>query len=227
MGTRITNVDWGRVKVRDGDAVMLRLAMVVNDIASTHYLLSRVEKDKGELATDVYYGLQVYALKMRLAHLREGMKVIPDILQTNKYNGYLSKLHPDNRRAYEEVKAMLPGGADHDDFKKYILTARNTVASHYDAREATRGMEFLACSGSHGVNSIIDSDNILSSRLVIADAVTISILCDLQWQVTGGTPAEDDEAIDKVCEWTGGKCRAMYGFGRELCESFFRECSSI
>jgi hypothetical protein len=236
MRTTIIKVDWSRLQDKEGADVMVRLAMVVNDLASADFVLRMADEKLNVASTsEARTGMILYAMKMQLAHLREAIPVVQSLRKVRALSPYLKQLSPNGKQQYKLFERILPGKPDYADFKKYVEELRHRLSFHYDRDVTREGIEYLVKTGSRNTTAVVERSGNISphsdihqSRLVAGDTVAFcAIASDTMWGISNRPESEWEGAISDVAKWTSDRSRALYSFGREVCTLFFADCRTV
>jgi len=222
---------------------MVRLAMVNNDIGSAQLLLGLVKEYDNPDAkpnsdftlrevlrdSDLRKGLQIYAFRMLIGHLREGLKVVRDIVTLERDNnrevcGYLRRLSQDGVQSYDKLKSLSdnfkqPG----NNFSKLVTSVRDALGFHYSDGDKTieRTIANLAEAEVPSVNSIVGTKDARTSRFPIADVIAVNAIAKYIWEVEKSDRTDTEEALNTAMEWCGKQTSLLYGFSREMCSIYF------
>lgn len=214
-------VDLQKLAESTDGVLIIRLAMVANDIAAANAF--SLMASKCGMNPDVVNGLRMYAIRLQLGHLREGMKLFEETLQCRGLNPYLIRVSNRIAPAIDLLKQALEGGSDHPAFRKRVHGVRDKVGFHYDKAEARKALHYLASQSRQHTRLIVIGDDQNTSRFSVADAVVDREVFHVIW---GVDPSAEDSvdhtraAIDEVALWCQERAKALHTFACNICMDY-------
>jgi hypothetical protein len=117
------------IKVADKPlaSVLVRLMMCVNDISLVNDTLRDWSESKDLRRFARKSGSRLYFVRVQMAHLFEGLKIVREIRNTKDLMNEVKKCGAATQRSFAEVCKFL----DSPDYK-LLDRIRNNVAFHYD-----------------------------------------------------------------------------------------------
>lgn len=124
-------------KLRDGGESAVRivkLMMACTDISLAVDAVSVWERDLPRLKAGRQKSAGMYFIRLQLAHLNEGLKVIKEIAGDESLNRVLDECDKKTRADFKILIDLAPGGSRNKEFEGFVGRVRNNVTSHYDGK---------------------------------------------------------------------------------------------
>jgi hypothetical protein len=208
-----------KLATADGASVVVRLAMVCNDLAIANSSMGKFKEIRSNALNHIRFGASLYFVRMSSGHLREGMKAIQDLKDNPSLFRRVEKCYPDAQSAFAELCQCLPGGTDYDDFQRYVKPIRDKIGFHYDRKEVNWALEDRAKESIPF--SVTVGEDIHSSRFEFADGIFDTIVCRKLWQI----PRDKDvkAEADHISDWCFQKSLQFLSFGGDFVGRFLME----
>src|ERR1700693_3401315 len=120
MRTQNKFFEFRKLATADGASVVIRLAMVCNDLAISNSAMGRFREIKSNALNHIRRGASLYFVRMSCGHIREGIKAIRDLRDHPALILRVEDCYPDAQSAFASLCQCLPGGKDHADFQRYV-----------------------------------------------------------------------------------------------------------
>lgn len=127
MRTHTKFLGFRKLVTADGASVVVRLAMVCNDLAVANSSMGRFKEIKSNALNHIRRGASLYFVRMSCGHLREGITAIQDLKDHPALIARVKKCRPDAQSAFADLCQCLPGGRDHADFQRYVKPIRDKI----------------------------------------------------------------------------------------------------
>ena len=247
MRTTISFVDFGKIdNSGEEGALMMRLAIAVNNFMSTDYLFSEARQLREDRGTkDFGVGVGMLLIAIQIGYLNEALLLVanpngPELtLDTSiSLHHLLETLSPEGRQAYLNVRRLIDDPAERCFFQKRVEGFRNRAAFHYDTgyrgrspREVpvtTRAIKGLAKKRAvgkwirpHRRTDLNDRD---VRRFEFADTVMDTAVCREIWGIGDEVTTENlVPAADKIIDWIYDYTKSFVAFTSELCQRYFAD----
>ena len=153
-GTSTRIVDFNNLATRGPEAAaVVKLMMACNDMTIANLSLSDWKREQRRDRRDLQVGARLYFVRIELAHLYEGLKVIPDIKKTASLFRHVELCDSQTRDSFAKLETFADGGAKHAELEALVGRVRHTLTFHY-----------YGCGKSIN-NAILDRSNRKESRL--------------------------------------------------------------
>jgi hypothetical protein len=222
MRTKTKFFRFAKLATSDGASIVVRLAMVCNDLAIANASMGRFKEVKSNALNHIRRGALMYFVRMSCGHLREGITAIQALRDHPVLILRVKKCRPDAQSAFVDLCQCLPGGRDHADFQRYVKPIRDKIGFHYDGPEVGWALEDRAKRSIPF--SITMGEDIHSSRFDFADDILDTIVCLKLWRI----PLDKDvrAAADLISDWCFQKSMQFFSFGGDFVTRFLMECAA-
>ena len=178
-------IDFEVLKTRGASvATVMRLMMACNDLSISNLSLGdwKVEQRQGRRSRE--QGARLYFLRLQIAHLFEGLKVIEALRADPSLLGLVSRCGTGTQQAFQFLQDYLPGGPRRPDFERLIGRMRHNLTFHYDesGRVIEKAISSLADSDDH-FGSISRGNDIALWYFQAADRVINNAVCFQFWGI--------------------------------------------
>ena len=130
--TSTRQVHFDRLHARGPDAaVVIKLMMACNDLSLANQALDDWKKDQPRERRQREIGARMYFVRVELAHLFEGMKVIEEIQRTPSLRNLVERCDSRTKASFAELEMFAHGGANRAEFEKLIGQVRHNLTFHY------------------------------------------------------------------------------------------------
>ena len=195
-GTSTRFLNFERLAARGADAaVVVKLMMACNDLTLANLALSDWKQPQPEQRRDLEVGARTYFVRIELAHLYEGLKVIKEIQGTATLRALVDSCDDQTRNSYSELETYVEGGAKHQEIERLVGRIRHTITFHYygcgkairkaiasrAARPEARQTSITRGSSAHRWRFAV-ADDIIDS-IVVRDIWSVPFASDLRTEV--------------------------------------------
>lgn len=238
---------WEKLKASSNGDLIVRMGMFANDMTNVHLILAlatdRYSNYKDfrcsipQLQTavhdsDLRFGITTYAFRMLLGHIREGVRIIPDLRKQEndlEMRRYLSALNCATLESYDRLKKMWPIKAklqanvtnEEKLFFRYICGVRDSLGFHYDKNLIKQAIDGLADNNTRSFNAIVGGDDCLICRFPASDSVIAKAIVKYIWGAEKADKAETEVGIGEVMQWVNGVGNDLYLICCAICEQFY------
>lgn len=202
-GTATLIFDFERLAAHGPDAaVVVKLMMACNDMALANLSLSDWKENQPWTRRDLQVGARLYFVRMELAHLYEGIKIIPEIRRTPGLAGHLRLCDRHTQESFAAVEQYAEGGPKNGELEALVGRIRHTLTFHYYGcgKQIQRAIEDRAGRREGRFSSVTRGPSAHRWRFAAADDVVDSIVVRQIWQVPRSSDlrAAVDEMAMKV-----------------------------
>ncbi|AOV18697.1 hypothetical protein BJI67_15735 (plasmid) [Acidihalobacter aeolianus] len=106
--------------------------MVCNDLSLSNQSLGEWKKERPSWLTARKIGAGMYFLRIQLAHLKEGFKVIEEIKNDPQLSTLITRCDDRTQQSFWELVQFLPNAPKSKEFEQIIGRVRHNLAFHYD-----------------------------------------------------------------------------------------------
>ncbi len=224
--------------------VMTRLAAASNDLSSARLIVMTAslggpevgEVHAGRLGVvlkdnDLRAGLQAYGFRLMLGHLREGLGLFERLIKLEKTDRVFPKLlqraGPAANDSYSNLKLLCKTRNETDQFNRYIRDPRNKVSFHYESDDTlfVDAIRWMADAVPPSAMGLVLTQDVMTSRLAVADTIVTNALCKLIWGVEGAATEEREENVNTAIEWCLKMSYHFDQFSQHICHEYFAEFS--
>lgn len=198
-GTSTLIVDFEKLASRGpSGSVVVKLMMACNDMTIANLALADWTEEQPRTRRDLQVGARLYFVRVELAHLYEGLKIIPEIKQTPVLFRHLQLCDQRTQESFAEVEAFAPGGARNNELEELVGRVRHTLTFHYygSGRPISRAIVDRGERIDARLSSITRGRSAHRWRFSAADDIVDSIVVRQIWQVPRS--ADLRTAVDEV-----------------------------
>lgn len=158
----------------------------------------------------------MYFVKLQLAHLYEGLKIIEEITRNKKLAELIETLDTSSQKSLEVLKPYLTNSPEKEKIEKYIGIVRSNLAFHYDesSKLIGRSVASLAKSETTRRSSITRGDHAYRWYFKLGDDVVNNMVVREIWKVADGKSS--DQEIDEILMWSHKLFISFMDFSGEL-----------
>ena len=174
-----------------GAATVIRLMMTCNDLSLANQgLTSWKEEQKGERKSR-QKGAGLYFVRLQMAHLHEGMKIIRDIKNDPDLMRVVSACDSQTQDSFKKLEKYFKGGSLRSQFETLIGHMRNNLTFNYDENLKLIPKSIASLAKSHDpIGSVTRGSTAHVWYFQAADRVINNIVCFQLW----GIPEDADTA---------------------------------
>ena len=199
-----------------GGGLVIKLMICCNDLSLANQSLAKW-KDSNNLNADERSrrrGAGMYFVRIQLAHLFEGLKIIEQITQEKELVDFIASLDENTRKSFRELEEYLPNASQRPQVLKYIEKLRHKVVFHYDesSKLIDKAIANLATHPDTRYSSITRGDHAFSWYFRVGDEVVNNLVVKGLWSVEGDVQAE----VDEIVIWTHSLFLTFMDFAGEF-----------
>ena len=201
--TSTRQVHFDRLHARGPDAaVVIKLMMACNDLSLANQALDDWKKDQPRERRQREIGARMYFVRVELAHLFEGMKVIEEIQRTPSLRNLVERCDSRTKASFAELEMFAHGGANRAEFEKLIGQVRHNLTFHYYRCEklVLQAIADRASRREARLSSITRGSTAHLWRFNVADDIVDSVVVRGIWSVprSADLRTEVDKIADRV-----------------------------
>ncbi len=194
--------------------------MAVNDINLALQCVDNFRQGQPGISKHAQQGNGRYFIQLQCGHLHEALKLIKEVQKSPMLQRIIERSPRLIQDAYKQLLNYIPGGAKHDDFKKYITSIRNKVVFHYDAEPVKKALaNGRGRLGSRRTTITLGTEPALG-RFDLADDIIDTIVSRQMWDIPSSADVQAE--ADRIADWGWEICRNFLQFGYELAQQYIR-----
>lgn len=182
-------------------ATVIKLMMACNDLQLANQSLFAWRKELPRSMKSKQIGAGMYFVRMQVAHLAEGMKVIEEVKKDPTLMAVVRRCDKQTQQSFKELEQFLPA-SKHKLFRKLAFNVRDNVAFHYDetGKLIKRAISDRAGRSDARITSITRGDTAYMWHFKVADDVVDSIVVRQLWAIPQDQDvrAEADRIADQL-----------------------------
>jgi len=128
--TRFMSFERLAAKGADGE-VIVKLMMACNDMTIANLALTDWKQPQPQERRDLETGARMYFVRIELAHLYEGLKIIKEVQASAALLGLVQACDVRTRDSFAELEQYVEGGARHQEIERMVGRIRHTITFHY------------------------------------------------------------------------------------------------
>jgi hypothetical protein len=177
-------------------ATVIRLMMACNDLSLANQSLAAWKEEQQGARKARQKGAGLYFVRLQMAHLHEGLKIIRDIKNDPALMRVVRDCDVQTQDSFQELEKYLKGGSLRSQFEHLVGHMRNSLTFHYDEKLKLipRSISKLAKS-SDPIGSVTRGSTAYLWYFQAADRVVNNIVCFQLWGIpeAADTAAEADK----------------------------------
>ena len=177
-------------------ATVIRLMMACNDLSLANQGLTAWKDEQHGERRSRQKGAGLYFVRLQMAHLHEGMKIIRDIRNDPGLMRIVRDCDQRTQESFSELEKYLKGGLLRGQFETLIGHMRNNLTFHYDEdrKRIPESIKSLA-SSRDPLGSVTRGNTAHVWYFQAADRVVNNVVCFQLWGIPEGsdTGAEADK----------------------------------
>lgn len=190
---------WGKSGI-----TVIKLMMCCNDMSLANQSLAKW-KDVENLSKDEksrMRGAGMYCVRMQLAHMFEGFKILEEIVQDPMLLNIVQHLDLGTRDAFKVLSEYLEGQPKRPELIKYIEKLRHKLTFHYDdsTKLFTKAISGLAEKQETRHSSITRGDSAFKWYFKVADDVVNHFVVRQIWAIPD--TINSDSQTEEILVWT-------------------------
>lgn len=167
---------------------IIKLMMACNDLSLANQSLSEWKKELPGGSKTRQIGAGMYFVRLQLAHLHEGLKVIEAIKKDSGLMALLARCDAQTQQSFKELEQFLPKATKRSEFEQLIGRVRHNVAFHYD--ESGNLIEQVISDRASRLDSRMSSitrgDTAHLWHFKVADDIVDNIVVHKIWSISRG-----------------------------------------
>lgn len=182
--------------------IIAKLMMACNDLQLANEALSEWKKDQPNIRKARQIGAEMYFVRIQLAHLYEGLKVIEAIQKNPFLLALLRRCDAQTQESFKNLEQFLPGGSERHGFEELVGKVRHNLTFHYEksGRLIERALSDRAARPEARVSSLTRGDTAYLWHFKVADDIIDSIVVRQIWRIprTADLSVEADKVVDHL-----------------------------
>ena len=122
-------------------SLIVRLMMAADDLNLANWSLIAWHEPQPGMRRHMQQGAIQYFVRLQCGHLREAMRLIPEIRNDATLIHRRKSCTADAKGAFAKLEDCLPGGPNHDKYERLVGRLRNKMAFHYDQAQVTKALQ--------------------------------------------------------------------------------------
>ncbi|MCX7143738.1 MAG: hypothetical protein NT123_22380 [Proteobacteria bacterium] len=181
-------------------ATVIKLMMACNDLQLANESLSEWKKEQSMARKPRQSGAGMYFVRLQIAHLFEGLKVIAEIKNDPALLSLVRQTDAQTQQSFANLEQFLPGGAQRARMEKLMGRIRSNLTFHYEAsgRLLERAIADRAARPEARLSSVTRGSTAYLWHFKAADDIVDSVVVRQIW----GIPRSADVRLeaDKVAD---------------------------
>ena len=185
-GTSTKFLSFERLAAKGTDsAIVVKLMMACNDMTLANLALTDWKGAQPKERRDLEVGARMYFVRIELAHLYEGLKIIKEIQTSGSLRRLVDACDARTRDSYAEMEQYVQGGAKHQELERLVGRVRHTITFHYYGcgKPIQRAIANRASRPEARATSITRGSTAHRWRFSVADDIIDSIVVRDIWSV--------------------------------------------
>lgn len=196
-------ISFETLKTRGPSAItVIKLMMAYNDLSLANQALTEWKKEQPRSKKSRQTGAGMYFVRIELAHLYEGLKVIDAIRSDTLLMTLVRQCSQETQQAFHDLESFCPKGSNHTEFKKLIGRMRHNLTFHYDesGKLIEKAISDSAAYADGHSSSVTIGDTAHLGYFKVADIIVNSIVVRQIWEISKETNLriEADKIADRV-----------------------------
>ncbi len=207
MRTKTRYVDFQTLQAQgDNATTIIKLMMTCNDLILADDSLSEWKKELPRSKKSKQIHAQFYFVRIQLAHLYEGLKIIEEIKKYPVLEALISRCDRQMQQSFAELEQFLPQASKRDEFEKLVGRIRNSLTFHYDesGKQIKKAISDRSKHSDATTSSITRGDTANMWHFKVASDIVDSIVVRQIWNIPREADAriEADKILDRVHQIT-------------------------
>lgn len=190
------------LQARECSATVIKLMMACNDLSLANQSLSEWKKELPSERKFRQIGAGMYFVRIQLAHLHEGLKVIEEIKQDPVLRALVARCDKQTQQSFTELEQFLPKAPKRSEFEQLIGRVRHNLTFHYNenGKLIKQAVSDRATRPDARISSITRGDTAYLWHFKVADDVVDSIVVRQIWDIPRDLDVrvEADRIADRV-----------------------------
>ncbi len=199
--TKTRFLDFDRIRLKGEDAhTVVKLMMACNDMSLANHSLTQWKSGSYKELSDRRTGAGMYFVRIQLAHLHEGLKVIHDISQNQNLLNVLDGCDEQTKTSFNHLLKFAHKGERRDEFEQLVGRLRHNLTFHYDesGKCIERAIGERASEPSTRNTSMTRGSHGYLWHFKLADDLVDSIVTRQIWGIDSGKSLQEES--DKVAD---------------------------
>lgn len=183
-------------------ATVVKLMLACNDLQLANEALSEWKAEQSFSRKPRQTGAQMYFLRLQLAHLFEGLKIIDQIKSDPALLSLIGQMDVQTQESFANLEKFIPGGSKRTWIESLMGRIRSNLTFHYEESNKliTRAIADRAGRPEARLSSITRGTTAYLWHLKVADDVVDSVVVRQIWGIprTADLRAEADKIADEL-----------------------------
>lgn len=181
---------------------VVKLMMACNDMSLANQALYEWKEEQPMMKKSRQIGAVMYFVRIQLAHLFEGFKVIEAIRVDQSLMAHVGRCDQETQQSFQELVKFLPGESNRSEFEQLIGRVRHNLTFHYDQSDKliVNAISDRAGRAEARQSSLTRGSTAHLWHFKIADDIVDSIVVRQIWQIPRSSDlrVEADKIADRV-----------------------------
>lgn len=182
--------------------IVIQLMMACNDLSLANEALSEWKKEQPNSRKARQTGALMYFVRIQIAHLFEGLKVIEAIRNSPSLLALVKRCDARTQESFKNLEHYLPEGSNRADFENLVGRIRHNITFHYHetVKLIGRALSDRAARSEAQISSITRGDTAYLWHFKVADDIVNSIVVRQIWRIdrTADLQVETDKVADNL-----------------------------
>jgi hypothetical protein len=188
-------IDFQLLKARaPSAATVVKLMMACNDLSLANQALTEWKNEQSPSKQSRRIGACIYFVRLELAHLNEGLKVIKAIRDDPSLLALVRQCDQETQSSFRKLEDFLPSGVFRQEFETLIGRIRNNVTFHYDESGTLVDRAVSALAAKNRTSSVTRGSTAHVWYFKLADSIVNDIVCHQIWGISRTAANVDLEA---------------------------------
>ena len=181
--------------------IVIKLMMACNDLSLANDALGQWKKEKNFSRKARQMMAMRYFVRLQLAHLHEGLKVIEEVRNDHYLLTLVKRCDSQTQESFQNIEQFLPGGPERNKFEKLVTQIRQNITFHYrqSNKLIKKALSDRASRTDAKISSLTRSNTSYLWDFKVADDIIDSIVVRQVWDI----PRDADLRIeaDKILDY--------------------------
>jgi len=196
-------VNFQTLQARGGSAnTAIKLMMACNDLSVANQSLSECKKELSSGKKPRQIGAGMYFVRIQIAHLHEGLKVIEEIKKDPFLMALVNRCDSQTQQSFKELEQFLTKGSRRAEFEQLVGRVRHNLTFHYDksGKLIEQAVSDIAGRPDARTSSVTRGDTAYVWHFKVADDIVDSIVVRQIWAIPRAADLriEADKVADRV-----------------------------
>lgn len=201
--TQTRYVDFQTLEGRgESAATVIKLMMACNDLQLANEALSEWKREQRTSRKARQVGAGMYFVRLQLAHLFEGLKVIDQIKKDPALLSLVHQTDAQTQQSFANLEQFLPGGAKRARIEKLMGRVRSNLTFHYEesGKLVARAISDRAARPEARLSSVTRGSTAYLWHFKAADDIVDSVVVRQIWGIprAADVRSEADKIADEL-----------------------------